>query len=255
MNINQPLRLATGSHARGSGKGCAMNVVSWENGDTTITDYPACADRMLAAVVQRVNDSYCTHREADLLCPSCSVAVLSLAHRTVGTGDATDDRDRRVVWVRLACFVAREVAYLNTDQRVMAAIEAAEMWANNPTAYAADAAEAAAYNAAYAAAAAAKAATAAAKAATAAAKAAAKAAYAAYAAAAADVAAAAYAADVADAAAAYNAADAAADAADNAAAMQMAHRLVDEFNRLTGRNEHPVDVAVVERAINAMCGA
>ena len=34
MNITEPLRLATGSHAAGSGQGCAMNVISWENGDT-----------------------------------------------------------------------------------------------------------------------------------------------------------------------------------------------------------------------------
>jgi hypothetical protein len=30
MNITEPLRLATGSHKAGSGKGCAMNVISWE---------------------------------------------------------------------------------------------------------------------------------------------------------------------------------------------------------------------------------
>ena len=51
MTIDQPLRLATGSHKRGSGKGCAMNVISWENGDTQITDFPSCSDPMLARIV------------------------------------------------------------------------------------------------------------------------------------------------------------------------------------------------------------
>jgi hypothetical protein len=68
-----PLRLAVGSHQAGTGKGCAMNAVSWENGDTTITDLPACADPLLARIVQRVNDKICTHRDGDLLCPSCSI--------------------------------------------------------------------------------------------------------------------------------------------------------------------------------------
>lgn len=61
-NIDHPLRLAVGSHQAGSGKGCAMNLVSWENGDTTITDMPACVDPLLARIVQRVNDTICTHR-------------------------------------------------------------------------------------------------------------------------------------------------------------------------------------------------
>ena len=50
MNTH-PLRLAVGSHRAGTGKGCAMNVISWENGDTTISDMPSCADPMLAHVV------------------------------------------------------------------------------------------------------------------------------------------------------------------------------------------------------------
>ena len=35
-----PLRLAVGSHKAGSGRGCAMNVISWENGDSRISDMP-----------------------------------------------------------------------------------------------------------------------------------------------------------------------------------------------------------------------
>ena len=49
--ITQPLRLAKGSHQPGSGKGCAMNVISYINGDSKITDYPECSARPLASLV------------------------------------------------------------------------------------------------------------------------------------------------------------------------------------------------------------
>lgn len=98
-----PLRLATGAHREGSGAGCAMNVISWESGDTFITDYPDCSDRFLARLVQMFNDSVCSPShgagftvapckcgcgkgtEISLLCAECSVEALALAHRTVGT--------------------------------------------------------------------------------------------------------------------------------------------------------------------------
>lgn len=51
--FDHPLRLAIGSHQAGSGKGCAMNVISFENGDSEITDLPDCSDRMLARLVSR----------------------------------------------------------------------------------------------------------------------------------------------------------------------------------------------------------
>ncbi len=89
-----PLRLAEGSHRAGSGAGCAMNVISWENGDTEITDWPTCSARPLAVMVQMLNDGICSHSSdgllrPTLLCPTCSAVVLELAHRTVGTSDAT----------------------------------------------------------------------------------------------------------------------------------------------------------------------
>lgn len=96
--FDHPLRLAVGSHSAGSGYGCAMNMVSWENGDTFITDLPRCSDFGLSNVVQGVNDLFCCHatkewytalsgneREVKVLCAECSVKVLALAHRTVGT--------------------------------------------------------------------------------------------------------------------------------------------------------------------------
>src|SRR5690606_16378759 len=137
LNITSPLRLAVGSHKAGSGKGCAMNVLSWENGDTTITDLPACSDPMLSLIVQRVNDTICDHCDGDLLCPECSIKVLDLAHRTVGTG-ALDlsELDRRRVWVRVAADQARQVLDLAREEdreACEAAIVAAECWADDPS--------------------------------------------------------------------------------------------------------------------------
>lgn len=121
----QPLRLAVGSHEAGSGKGCAMNVISWETGDTEITDFPECADLFLAALVQRVNDKYCTHRDGDLLCPSCSIEVLALAHRTVGTS-GRDDSGR--VWVRIAAERARSVAAHSSIPWASTALDVVDRW-------------------------------------------------------------------------------------------------------------------------------
>ena len=95
-DITEPLRLATGSHKAGSGKGCAMNVISWENGDEVITDYPSCSYRPLARLVQGVNDNICTHRAGNLLCPECSATVLELGHATVGTAGAS--REQEAAW-------------------------------------------------------------------------------------------------------------------------------------------------------------
>ena len=87
-NITEPLQLAVGSHQPDSGKGCAMNVISWENGDIVITDLPQCTEPVLAAMIQAVNDAFCIHdgtEDTQRLCPACSVQVLALAHHTVET--------------------------------------------------------------------------------------------------------------------------------------------------------------------------
>jgi hypothetical protein len=106
----QPLRLAVGSHRKGSAFACAMNIIAWET-QTTITDFPDCADHAVARMVQHVNDRYCTHttnveiprkhpscpcpscstQPATLLCEQCSLPVLDLAHRTVNTAVAEPD--------------------------------------------------------------------------------------------------------------------------------------------------------------------
>jgi hypothetical protein len=261
-----PLRLAVGSHKAGSGRGCAMNVISWENGDSRISDMPDCTHPFLSRVVQRLNDSICEHRDGDLLCADCSVIVLGLAHRTVGTADA--DPDGRVM-VRIAAEEAQRVAHMNSDPRVQAAIDAALAWADTPTYAAAAAAYAAAGRVvAYAATRATHAAAYAAAGrvvAYAATRATHAAAYAAYAAAGrveqtavADAAAAGRVeqtavADAARAAYATYAADAA-DAAAYAAAgrVEQTERIIDRFRALTGHDTTAPDPTVTAQAITRM---
>lgn len=86
--LTNPLRLARGSHQPGSGKGCAMNVISYINGDEQITDFPATSARPLASFVQLCNDMLA---EADgYLSPENSLLVLDLGWLTVGTADVAD---------------------------------------------------------------------------------------------------------------------------------------------------------------------
>ncbi|AXQ52105.1 hypothetical protein SEA_EJIMIX_104 [Mycobacterium phage Ejimix] len=94
--ITHPLRLAKGSHQPGSGKGCAMNVISYINGDTVITDYPKCSARPLARLVQQCNDELA---DSDgFLTPENSVLVLDLGWQTVGTADVPESVMLR--WLR-----------------------------------------------------------------------------------------------------------------------------------------------------------
>ena len=83
--ITHPLRLAKGSHQPGSGKGCAMNVISYINGDERITDFPVCSARPLAALVQSCNDLLAG--PDGYLSPENSVIALDLGWQTVGTAD------------------------------------------------------------------------------------------------------------------------------------------------------------------------
>ena len=86
--ITNPLRLARGSHQPGSGKGCAMNVISYINGDEQITDFPATCARPLASFIQLCNDLLAG---ADgYLSPEDSLLVLDLGWLTVGTADVAD---------------------------------------------------------------------------------------------------------------------------------------------------------------------
>ena len=86
--ITNPLRLARGSHQLGSGKGCAMNVISYINGDEQITDFPATSARPLASFVQLCNDLLAG--PDGYLSPENSLLVLDLGWLTVGTADVAD---------------------------------------------------------------------------------------------------------------------------------------------------------------------
>lgn len=81
--ILHPLRLAVGSHKPGSGKGCAMNVISYINGDVEITDFPQCSAQPLAYLVQQCNDRL--GDEIGYLSPENSLIVLDLGYQTIGT--------------------------------------------------------------------------------------------------------------------------------------------------------------------------
>ena len=87
--ITHPLRLARGSHQPGSGKGCAMNAISYINGDEQITDFPATSARPLASFVQLCNDLLAG--PDGYLSPEDSLTVLDLGWLTVGTADVADD--------------------------------------------------------------------------------------------------------------------------------------------------------------------
>lgn len=86
--ITHPLRLARGSHQPGSGKGCAMNAISYVNGDAQVTDFPATSARPLAAFVQLCNDTLAG--PDGYLSPADAVLVLDLGWLTVGTADVAD---------------------------------------------------------------------------------------------------------------------------------------------------------------------
>jgi hypothetical protein len=86
--MTHPLRLAKGSHRPGSGKGCAMNVISYINGDARVTDFPTCSARPLSLLVQSSNDLLAG--PDGYLSPEHSVVALDLAWQTVGTADVPD---------------------------------------------------------------------------------------------------------------------------------------------------------------------
>ena len=86
--ITHPLRLARGSHQPRSGKGCAMNVISYITGDEQVTDFPTRSARPLSLLVQTSNDLLAG--PAGYLLPDDSVLALDLAWQTVGTADVPE---------------------------------------------------------------------------------------------------------------------------------------------------------------------
>lgn len=78
--------LAKGTSARGSGRACIMNYLSYLNGDVQITDLPDCTEPQLAMLAQNVNDDLCWHTgPSDLLCSDCAGEILRLAPLLIGT--------------------------------------------------------------------------------------------------------------------------------------------------------------------------
>jgi hypothetical protein len=86
--ITHPLRLARGSHQLGSGKGCAMNAISYINGDAQVTDFPATSARPLASFVQLCNDVLAG--PDGYLSPEDALLVLDLGWLTVGTAEVAE---------------------------------------------------------------------------------------------------------------------------------------------------------------------
>lgn len=128
-----PLRLAVNAHPPGSGFACAMQVLSWEQGDHHLSTYPANVARPLARMVQHVNDYACAHTtarhgEPELLCAPCSMQVLELAHRTVDTAGMS----RRAQWQWVKELLVGEHGIIHGTQdaqirsRIMRAADAAD---------------------------------------------------------------------------------------------------------------------------------
>lgn len=117
----------------------AMQAVSWQVGDEPVTDHPDVADPMLIHLVHHVNDTYCRHLTTgsdaiDWLCVSCTAAVMSLAHRTVGTVlTGRSQRERAQIHVRLATdeldTTTRHVGSTIYTKRTLAAVA---RWLDDP---------------------------------------------------------------------------------------------------------------------------
>jgi hypothetical protein len=69
-------KLIPGSSDTG-GEGCIMNIVSWSNGDKSITDIPACTYHRIRVAAINLNDNICKHAEySKELCPECTSVML-----------------------------------------------------------------------------------------------------------------------------------------------------------------------------------
>lgn len=137
LDLEYPLRLAVGSHEAGSGRGCAMNALSWMMGDQEISDFPDCSAGPLARMVQGVNDLLGRENgttrvvsgdpQADVVETATflnvedSLTVLDLAWSTVGTAGA--DQFTTAIWakrvIQKAWFVYQESASDSMDVQDM----------------------------------------------------------------------------------------------------------------------------------------
>ena len=112
--------LSVGWHESPKDGACIMEYVSFLAGEEW-SDRPSCTHPVLALTAQRVNDTL-SAADRHLLLP--------LLPRLMGTSKGSDDP---VLSVRLGLWAARQVAHLNNDPRVSAAIDAAETWCDEPS--------------------------------------------------------------------------------------------------------------------------
>lgn len=97
--ITNPLTIVGGQGKPLHGTGCAMQVVSYTNGDAVITDYPTCSHAALSKPVQTVNDKLGIRgdlrviqgRYYKALRPADAMTAVELGFATVGTADDGDD--------------------------------------------------------------------------------------------------------------------------------------------------------------------
>lgn len=97
--ITNPLTVIGGVGTPESGTGCAMQVVSYTNGDAVITDYPKCSHPILARLVQSANDTLSVRGKTLVtrrgtvraLSPADAMTAVELGFATVGTADDGDD--------------------------------------------------------------------------------------------------------------------------------------------------------------------
>jgi hypothetical protein len=110
-----------------------MQMISWQRADPEAVDNPDHVDPVLARLVRHVNDTMCWSRDGKMLCPECSMVVLHLANRTVGTRmTGWSPREAALVHARLAVEQAEEVQYLVGIKSVGEAISTARTLLTDP---------------------------------------------------------------------------------------------------------------------------
>ena len=92
---NNPIQiplLARGSHAPGSGYGCIMNLMSYEQGRSTLDGYmwdrPVGFASEIQQLLIRINDNLCGNLAYEdgnaVLCSACSSQLIDMAHACYG---------------------------------------------------------------------------------------------------------------------------------------------------------------------------
>jgi hypothetical protein len=90
MNVDHPILLGRGGYNAREGRGCIMNVLSWEEGQRPVTDSPASVDPFLRQLGIWANDTCCSpfhsgRPDSRAICAKCTARLLEVGHRTVGS--------------------------------------------------------------------------------------------------------------------------------------------------------------------------